>query len=423
MPTERGASSSGKGIKIPIPEVFVGLCQPYRYKIFYGGRGAAKSWAFARCLLVLSLTKTIRVLCLREYQNSIAESVHRLLVNQIYTLGLEAFFHITAQSITSQNGSEFIFRGLARNSAAIKSLEGVDIAWLEEAQRVSARSLEILVPTIRKPGSELWFSYNPDYKASPMEQLRNRLAEQKKFLIRKVGWQDNPWFPDVLEQERQALKQADPLAYEHVWEGGYIEHDESIIFAGHIEEQAFEEPMEGTSFFYGADWGFARDPTVLVRCFVQRGTLFVTHAVFGYGIALNAIPALFAQVTESQHARIYADSSRPETISYLVREFGLRIKAAPKWPGSVHDGIAYLKSFKTIVVHPRCRQLLTELRLYSYRVDPATWQVLPEVEDAHNHGIDALRYALVECIRARAVPRFDEADVQEAAAGFLPLLG
>ncbi|MXV36844.1 PBSX family phage terminase large subunit [Saccharibacter sp. EH611] len=206
---------------IEVPPAFGDFGQSYRYRLWYGGRGSGKSWTIARVLIALAVTRPVRVLCCREYQTSIAESVHKLLVDQITALGLNAWFVIHDQHIRATNGSEFIFKGLARHSQSIKSTEGIDIAWVEEAQTISQESLDILLPTIRKNSSELWFSWNPLERDAPIEQLRESLYGHDNALIQRVNWSDNPWFPDTLNQERLRCYQHAPNLYPHIWEGDY----------------------------------------------------------------------------------------------------------------------------------------------------------------------------------------------------------
>lgn len=202
---------------VEIPEIFAGLFEPHRYKVFYGGRGSGKSWAAARALVHLAHHKPLRVVCAREFQNSIEESVHRLLSDQIKLFGLP--FQIDKYRIYNDIGSEFIFKGLSKqDAAAIKSLEGADIVWVEEAQNVSKASWDNLIPTVRKAGSEIWITFNPDVEDAPTYQ-RFVLTPPPSALVRKVNWDNNPWFPSVLDDERRYMREADPLAYQNVWEG------------------------------------------------------------------------------------------------------------------------------------------------------------------------------------------------------------
>lgn len=394
-------------VEIVFPPKFKGLFEPARYKVFYGGRGGGKSWQMARALILLSVARKRRVLCAREFQTSIADSVHRLLVDQIAALGLLPYFTMTDKTIVSATGSEFIFKGLRRNVQGIRSAEGVDICWVEEAQSVSQESWETLFPTIRKQGSEIWVSFNP---------LDERDVTWQRFVanppanavVQKVGWQDNPYLPQTLDEERKRLLEIDPQAYDHIWEGHCRRLSDAVIFGQRVRVETFETPLDAR-FYFGADWGFANDPTALIRCFVQDECLYIDHEAFGYQVELDDLPKLFAggRATDGRQfegipgARdwpIKADSARPETISYLQRQ-GFRIEAAAKWPGSVEDGIAHLKGFKHIVIHERCTQLRQEARLYSYKVDARTGDILPLIEDKHNHGWDAVRYSLDGYIR------------------------
>ena len=376
-------------INLDLPVAFQPLLRPARFKAFYGGRGGAKSWAFARALDALAYTKPLRILCAREFQNSIADSVHKLLADQIEALGLLPWFRITQTSITSAVGSEFIFKGLRHNIHEIKSLEGIDIVWVEEAQRVSEESWAVLIPTIRKDGSEIWVSWNPEDPDGPT---------QKRFVTNpapgtvsvKVGWEDNPWFPEVLRREMEHCRATDPDAYAHIWGGEPKVLTDACVMRGKYVVESFETPADAR-FYLGADWGFAQDPTCLIRSYIQGRTLYVDHEAYGVGVELDEIPALFDSVPGARRWPIKADNSRPETISH-VGKLGFRIAPAKKWAGSVEDGIAYLRKFDRIVVHERCKHTADEMRLYSYKVDRITGDVLPIIVDANNHCMDALRY-------------------------------
>ena len=190
-----------------------------RYYVSYGGRASAKSWTFARALLVQGLYDPLRILCAREIMRTVADSVHRLLKDQIAALGLGDWYTVTDTSIVGVNGTEFLFAGLRTLDAnKIKSLEGIDIVWVEEAQAVSKKSWETLIPTIRAEGSEIWASFNPELDSDDTYQ-RFVVHQPDNAWVQRVTYRDNPWFPDVLEQERLSLKKRDPIEYEHVWEG------------------------------------------------------------------------------------------------------------------------------------------------------------------------------------------------------------
>ena len=206
--------------KVQYPYKLSCLFEPARYKILYGGRGGAKSWGVARALLSLGTKKNnpIRVLCAREFMTSMKDSVHKLLSDQINELKLNFFYDITQNSIRGLNGTEFAFVGLKNNVANVKSYEGIDICWVEEAQTVSKTSWNVLIPTIRKEKSEIWITFNPELESDETYQ-RFVVNPPQDSIVQKINWQDNPWFPETLRLEKDALKNRDPAAYNNVWEG------------------------------------------------------------------------------------------------------------------------------------------------------------------------------------------------------------
>ncbi|WP_225770564.1 PBSX family phage terminase large subunit [Inquilinus sp. Marseille-Q2685] len=364
-----------------------------RYKGAYGGRGSGKSHVFAELLVRRCVEAApVRAVCIREVQRSLDQSVKRLIEDKIQALGLGAAFRVQADRILAPGGGRIIFQGMQNHTAeSIKSLEGYDIAWVEEAQALSIRSLDLLRPTIRKPGSELWFSWNPVRPDDPVDALFRGGPLPPDCELVPVNWSDNPHFPEVLKAEMEWDRQRDPEKHQHVWLGGYRRVSEARVFTN-WKVEAFETPA-GARFLFGADWGFARDPTVLVRCFVQGRTLFVDHEAYQVGCEIDRTPALFDTVPGARRGPIIADSARPETISYMQRQGFGAIKGSAKGPGSVEEGVEFLKAHD-ILVHPRCRHLIDELALYSYRTDPKTGAILSELEDRGNHAVDALRYAV-----------------------------
>lgn len=390
-------------VNLKLPAAFQFLMPPRRYKVAYGGRGGGKSTSLARALIVKSMERRRRILCTREYQNSIADSVHRLIAGEIYKLKLERYFSITQKGITNFRGSEIFYKGMHHNVQEIKSTEDVDICWVEEAQAVSAESLRVLRPTIRNSGSEIWFSLNPLDEDDPVYK-DFVVSPPPNAAVHKVNWDQNPWFTKELNDERLFMLATDPAAYDHVWGGMPRRIGDAVIFKNKFIVETFDDPPPNTMFYYGADWGFARDPTVLIRSYIEDDVLYVDHAVYGYGTEMEDIPALFGEVPGAHEWPIYADESRPETISYVGRR-GFAISAADKWKGSVEDGIEYLRSFRRILIHPRCARFAEEARLYSYKVDKQTEKVLPLVEDKFNHGWDALRYAHYGRIQSHGIDR------------------
>jgi phage terminase large subunit len=390
QPPSRSASSSPRTRDIQLPDAFRALFVPSRYKAFFGGRGSGKSHAMATALVLLATLKPLRILAARQYQRSIRDSSKRLIEDRIAALGLGRRFRITETDIAGVNGSALTFAGLAANPESVKSMEGIDIAWVEEAATLSQASLDILIPTIRREGSELWFAWNPRLPSDPVDALFRAGPPPPGSIVRRVSYADNPWFPAVLEAERRWDLGRDPSKHAHVWEGEYRRQAAAQIFTGwRIDTLA---PPEGARPFFGADWGFAADPTVIVRCWLFDRTLFIDGEAYRVGCPIAETGALFRTLEGADAWPITGDSARPELIDHLRRE-GFKIKAARKGKNSVSEGIAFLQN-RDIVVHPRCRHAVDELTLYSFRTDPLTGDVLPLPEDRHNHVIDALRYAV-----------------------------
>ncbi len=391
-------------VDINLPIAFQDLVKPARYKIYYGGRGGAKSWSFARALVGEAYLKPLRILCTREFQNSIADSVHRLITDQISILKLDPWFKVTQTSITSTIGSQFLFKGLQRSIQEIKSTEGIDICWVEEGQNTGEISWEILIPTIRRQdnplmpgGSEIWISFNPNEATDPTYK-RFVVNTPPNSVCHKVGWQDNPGFPKVLDAERLYMLKIDPEAYQHVWEGFCRQISDAVIFRGRFEVGTFDEPGDEVRLFYGLDFGFSQDPCALVCCFIKDNKLYINHEAWEIGVELDDMEEFMNRVPGADKWPSKADNARPETISHLRRR-GFNCEAAPKWAGSVEDGIAVLKGFEKIVIHERCKHAAEEFRLYSYKVDKQTNDVLPVIEKKHDHIPDALRYGLAGVIK------------------------
>ena len=391
---------------LDLPQVFKDLYRPCRYKVYHGGRGSGKSWSIAGVLIYFAARVKIRVLCTREIQGSIADSVHRLLGDCIDRMGYGDYFHVTANTITSVTGSEFLFKGLRHNVREIKSTEGVDICWVEEAQAVSAQSWEVLIPTVRKTGSEIWVSFNPENESDPTYS-RFVVNPPDESIVKQVSWRDNPWFPDELDKERRYLARVDPAAYQHVWEGECRSNSDAQILKGKYIIEPFTPADTWDGPYFGADWGFSQDPTTLVKLWINGNVLHVEHEAYAVGCDIDRTAALFDTVPGAKTRTIYGDSSRPETISYLQRHGYPNVMPVEKWSGSVEDGIAFLRQFERIVIHPRGTHVATEARTYRYKVDRLTSAVLTDIVDADNHCIDAIRYGLQLMIRSRGMGVFN----------------
>lgn len=398
-------------VEIPgrILEVFANPDGSYRaspYKVLYGGRGGAKSWGIARMLIGLARLSPERILCAREFQSSIGDSVHKLLKDQINTLGMDAEFDITDAAIRHRiTKSEFMFKGLRRSMNDIKSAEAITRTWVEEAHPVSKENWDVLRPTVfRTPKSEMWISFNPDGEDDATYKMFVK-NPPTGAIVQRVGWQDNPWFPSELDRERRDCLTKDTDAYDWIWEGNPRKISEAVIFKRRVSIEEFDEPINMRPL-YGMDFGFADDPAALIRSYVHDDCLYVTHEAVGYHYEIDRLAELMDTVPGARDWPIKADQSQPMVISYIGRQ-GFNISAADKWPGSLEDGVEHMKGFKRIVVHPRCTATAQEFRLYSYKTDPrqldANGQpvVLPVIKDAWNHCIDAIRYGLDGYIQSR----------------------
>jgi phage terminase large subunit len=373
---------------------------PSDYKVMHGGRGGLKSWGFASMAVLLGVKRKLRIACAREYQTSISESVHEVIAGQIERLKLGRYFEIGKTVISAYNGTRFFFAGIKTNPGKFKSTEGIDILWIEEGEKVSADSWEKVVPTIRKAGSEIWCGFNPDLETDPTSQ-RFIVDPIPNSRVIQTSWRDNPWLSERVQREREYLQRVDPDAYAHVWEGAFRRNSEANVLRGKYAVEAFTPQKTWNGPYYGADWGFSVDPTALVRMWVHERTLYVEYEAYGVGIEIDKLPELFDPVPESRSHVIRADNARPETISYMQRHGFPRMAAAHKGKGSVEDGVEHLRSYERIVIHPRCEHTVIEARLWSFKVDKLTGDVLPELVDKHNHCWDAVRYGLEPLIRRR----------------------
>jgi len=416
-------------VKPVIPECYEFLYEKGRYKVIYGGRGKGASWSISRVLLHQCLFRRMLVLCTREVQNSIADSVHRLLADQIRLLGYSEFFTITQTSIKcTLSGSEFIFRGLNDLTVDnVKSMEGITHVWCAEAHNMGARSWRVLAPTIRTPGSEIWVDLNPEDKDG-VTYVKFTKNPPRNSLIKHINYTENPYFTPELEYERQealdkiALAETDDERleaqdeYDHVWLGKPRKMSLAAIFGARCIIEDFDTP-EGMRFYHGQDFGYSQDPNATVRCYEveyereitvngetkmrKERDLYIDMESFGRA-ELNDLPALIAKIPTTKKWKVYADCSRPETISHVKSQSGINIQAAEKWQGSVEDGIAYIKGYRRIYIHKtNCPEMAKEATNYKWKVDPRTAEILPVPVDAHNHGWDAVRYALVDRIRKR----------------------
>ncbi len=343
--------------------------------------------------------------CLREIQKSLEFSVKKLLELKISDMNAGAYFEVQDKRILTKRGGVIIFEGLQNHTSdSIKSLEGFDRAWVEEAQTLSQKSLDILRPTLRKQNSELWFSWNPSQPTDPIDAFLRSETPPPDSIVVEMNYRDNPWLPEVLKAEIEYDKRRDPDKFAHIWLGKYQQSSEARVFRNwRIEEF---ETMNGATFRLGADWGFAVDPSVLIRCYLDGRNLYIDYEAYMVGCEIDQLPDLFDRVPESSKWFITADSARPETVSYMRNHGFPKINSAIKGAGSLEDGIEFLKTYD-IIVHPRCVHTIDELTMYSYKVDPLTDKVLPVLQDKNNHVIDALRYACEGVRKAKPTKEYD----------------
>lgn len=374
-----------------------------RYRGAHGGRGSAKSTTFARMALARGIADPQRILCGRELQNSLKESVHAEICSQIDTLNLGFFYEYGESFIRGREGSpaygtEFIYKGLRNNYQSIRSLAKIKLCWLEEAEYISEESWRTLDPTIRMDGAEIWCTWNPERTDSA---TKKRLIDNPppRSKIAQINWRDNPWFPEELHAVRLQDQRRDPDTYLHVWEGECITRSDAQVFRGkwHVEE--FKPLPNWNGPYFGADWGFSVDPTCLIKCWIANNNLYIEREAYGYHIETRDIPELFDKLDGSRKTKIFADCARPETISAL-RHFGFIIEGAEKWKGSVEDGIEHIRGqYEKVIIHPSCLNTAREFQRYSYKVDRLTQEITTDIIDKDNHTIDSIRYALAKIIQ------------------------
>ena len=422
------------------------LLQPARYKGAYGGRGSAKSHFFADRLIKDCVKhRSTAAACIREVQRTLGQSSKRLIESKLHERGWASGrgFKIFKDVIETPGDGIISFIGLQDHTAdSIKSLEGYRRFWVDEAQQLGAYSLKILRPTPRAEGAEMWFSWNPKNAPDPehpdasidgMFRLNNPAELPGGGICIQANWRDNPWLPDDLYAELcYDFKHRIKEDYQHIWEGAYQTRSEARVFHN-WEVRDFDTPTSGVIFRFGADFGFAQDPSVLVRAWIGRfddagnavhdptgRDLFLDFEAYKVGCDVDYTPALFAGgavagegnpwgnknpfsapgIPEAHRFPITCDSANPQTISYLQRHGLPGCKPAIKGPGSIEEGVEFLKSYR-VIIHPRCRHTADEFLLYSYKTDPKTEQILPILEDKKNHVIDAVRYALEDVRRGR----------------------
>ena len=351
------------------------------------------------------------ILCAREHLVTLEESSMEEVKQVIAEVPwLAAYYDVGEKYIRSRDGRvRYAFSGLRHNVAAIKSKARILIAWVDEAEEVSETAWQFLIPTLRDEGpgwqSELWVTWNPGNEGSATHK-RFRQNPPSDSKIVSLNWMDNPWFPSTLNAVRLNDLKDRPDTYGHVWDGDFLIISDALVFKDKFEMGRFEPEPSWNGPYHGLDFGFAEDPTAGSQVYINDDILYVRRELYRKKLELDdTAQALAAEIPQAPFHVIRADSARPESISYLSRSGLPRIIAARKGPGSVEDGVAFLKSFRRIIIHEDCPNIYHEFMLYSYKVDRLTNDILPVFLDKDNHGIDSIRYAVEPLIRARAKPR------------------
>ena len=380
-----------------------------RYRGAFGGRGSGKTRSFALMTAVRGYQVGASggsgvILCAREYMNSLEESSLEEIKTAIRSVDwLASYYDVGEKYIKSIDGRiRYVFSGLRHNLDSIKSKARIVLCWVDEAESVSEIAWSKLLPTIREAGSEVYVTWNPESPDSATHR-RFRAMEGPEYAFADMQYWDNPWFPEVLDVERkQDQRRLDPQRYAWIWEGAFLENSDKQVLAGKYRVEEFEPGAGWNGPYHGMDFGFAQDPTTAVRCWIHGDCLYVEQDCGKVGLELDETAEFVKRYMPDIAGHVVrADCARPESISYLKRHGLPAIEGASKWSGSVEDGIQHLRSYAEIIIHPRCEATLKEARLYSYKVDRLTGDVLPKVEDDNNHYIDAIRYALAPLIKGR----------------------
>lgn len=397
-----------KQINADFPKKLQFLFSPFRYKVARGGRGSAKSWSFARALLLQGASKRMRILCAREVQLSIKQSVHQLLKDQIQLLGLESAYTILDAEIRGSNGTTISFTGLSTLTVdTIKSYEGIDIVWIEEGQTISKRSWDILMPTIRKDESEIWVTYNPDLETDETH-MRFTINEPDDCHNALINWRDNPWFNTVLDKERLKCKKDSPEDYGNIWEGECRPAISGAIYYKQIQEAQNNNRV----------------------CNIPYDPMLKVHLVFDLGWSdLMSIGLIQKHLSEIRvidyiegHQRTledYSNELRDKQYNWgrvflphdgfskghQRGESSEDILTALQWDvvgkeeiiqTSVEEGIRISRlKFNRIYIDNKCTGLIESLKRYRRHINRVTQAASTPVHDDASHGADMFRYLCI----------------------------
>lgn len=414
--TATGVSETDEEPTILIPERMELLLYPRRFKVFYGGRGSAKSRSCISYLIEKARFRNSRVGCFREIQNSIKESSYAELVDEINRKGHTQEYRCVDGEITHHTTrSKFVFRGLWRNITAIKGMAGLTDVFCEESENISQVSWDTLIPTVRAAGSEIIIVFNPNKETDPtwtnfvepyIDKMVDGIYQDNDIVVVNVNYVHNPWFTEELKQHMNQMKVVDYDRYLWVYEGKFNKRSDEQVFGGKWRIDNFDVKPEWHGPYFGMDFGFSTDPTAMVEVYIEelpggRRNIYINREYGKVGLEITDTPAAMEQsFPMAKRARWYADCARPETISHIKRS-GFDIHPCTKWPGSVEDGVTWLRGCDSIIIHDRCKEMQNEAAMYSYKVDKLTGNVLTDIVDAFNHFWDAVRYALNDHIFQR----------------------
>ena len=428
-------------LKIPAARAFVPLLEPSRYKGAYGGRGSGKSHFFAELIVRYAISSPgLRAVCIREIQKSLKESAKKLIEDKIESLGVSHLFEVLNDQIKTPGGGVIIFQGMQDHTAeSIKSLEGFDVAWVEEAQTLSQTSLRLLRPTIRKDGSELWFSWNPTRKNDPVDMMFRQGEKPTDSAVVKANWSDNPWFPDVLKKERQDCLKSNPDQYDHIWEGGYITVSDGAYYARHLSEARAEGRIGRVS----------ADPLLSIRLYCDIG---------GTGAKSDAFCIWAAQFVGTEIRVLdYYEAVGQDLGTHVawMRNKGYTPDKASIWlphDGANHDkvfSVSYESAFKDIgydvtvipnqgkgaasqrieavrrlfpsiwINESTCQGGLDALGWYHEKKDETRNIGLGPAHDWASHGADAFGYMCVAYEPPRKQPDFDYDRAYGSSGGWM----
>ena len=383
----------------------------YVYYWLKGGRGSTKS-SFVAIQMILGIMTDPNAngIALRKVSNTIRDSIHSILSWAIFKLDVAEYWSSTVSPLEFTylpTGQKIILKGLddpLRLKSVTQPKGYFKFVWFEElAEFGGVEEVRNVLQSLLRGGNSysVFMSYNPPDDPSSWVNIEaaiphpQRIVHHSTYLDVPAAWLGNQAIADA-----GILKERDFDAYRHEYLGEVVGRTDIAVFGGKWTVEEFTPNADWDGAYFGGDWGFAQDPTALVKCWIHDDCLYIEHEAYGIGVDIDDTPELFASVPNAKEHTITADCSRPETISYLNKR-GWHIRPSEKWEGCVEDGVAVIRSFKKIIIHPRCVYMQDEARHYSHKVDRLTKDILPAIVDKHNHLWDAVRYALGKIIRQR----------------------